>query len=374
MPRQSQRLRWTFTINNYEDQTGIPTDVVEYMIEAHEVGASGTPHIQGFCILKEAKTLNQMKEYCPTAHFEATRATSYQNYLYCAKGEQTHTEWMAEKETGPNWGKNAIFVETGTRPTAPINAHKKKPQDTTYAEALAAGTVREGLDIVKKRKARDYCLHGESIEGNLKRAKALPPTNSKFLLADFNRAELDLTKAVLLCGKSNTGKTQWALAHFKNPLFVTHVDKLKKLNPDHDGIVFDDMSFTHWPAEGVIHLLDMDCEREIHARYGNITIPAGVKKIFTTNKQNPFYTAEIEAEQKNAIERRYTRITVDKPLFGVDTIFDAVTVSAFDQMVGAHKAIPQVVQPPEKWSIHEGCAPLLPLIYDDPDDEMNQVD
>lgn len=309
---QSQRLNWTFTINNYVNEDGeeetMDDTICTYLIEAHEVGESGTPHIQGYCQLKVPMRLNQLKQVCPLAHFEVARGTPYQNFLYCAKGEQTHQEWIESKENGPNYGKNAQFLEWGPRPKAPINAHKKKPADTTYAEAIAATTIAEGMEIIKKRKARDYCLHGDAIERNLKKAKTGAKNyNSRFLETDFNIPLRDLSKASLFCGPTNIGKTQFALAHFKNPLLVCQPDDLKKLHPDHDGVVFDDMSFKHQPITSVIHMLDLDCERSIWARYGNATMPANLRRIFTFNGENPFYKDEEPDEQKAAVERRLQR-------------------------------------------------------------------
>lgn len=338
-----------------------------YLIEAHEVGEEGTVHIQGFCILKNQMRIGQLKELCPKAHFEAARGTPYQNYLYCAKGEQTHEEWVQFKDGGPNYGKNACFLEWGQRPRAPINAHKKKPPDDTYEQALQAPTVREGLEIVMKRKARDYCLHGDAIERNLKAAKK-QTYYSKFQLSEFIRDPILLDKAVFICGTSNTGKTEWALAHFKNPLLVRHIDKLKTLSPDNDGIVFDDMSFEHWPAESVIHLLDMNCDSQLHVRYGTVTIPANTRKIFTSNKTNIFYKDEVPEEQKVAIERRYKRVLVyanlydPHPVVPLSDVAPATNVNAWDRLVGArpvtqHYPMPERFNP---YSLPVGFEPTAP--------------
>lgn len=121
-------------------------------------------------------------------------------------------------------------------------------------------------------------------------------------------SEQPLNKSTLFYGSSGLGKTHYALAHFKKPLFISHIDGLKQLSPDNDGIVFDDMSFRHWPVEAVIHLLDSDLARDLNVRYGTVHVPAGVKKIFTHNTSNPFYNDEmIDPEQKEAIERRLSR-------------------------------------------------------------------
>ena len=76
------------------------------------------------------------------------------------------------------------------------------------------------------------------------------------------------------------------MSHFgdKGCLFVTHSDDLKAWDPKrYDGIVFDDMSFTHMPLSAQKFLLDWKDDRTIHCRYANAHIPAKTKKIFTCN-------------------------------------------------------------------------------------------
>ena len=122
----------------------------------------------------------------------------------------------------------------------------------------------------------------------------------------------DWTKNWLVFGKAGTGKTQWALAHFQNPLLVSHTDDLKEFDPeDHDGIVFDDMSFKHLPSDGIIHLLDKEIDRSIHARFYNAEIPAGVPKIFCHNNDDIFIpTTGVSDEVLAGIKRRYNVIQV----------------------------------------------------------------
>lgn len=119
----------------------------------------------------------------------------------------------------------------------------------------------------------------------------------------------------LLHGPSNLGKTHYALAHFTNPLLVSHIDRLKQLSPDHDGVVFDDMSFRHWPIESVIHLVDKEFTRDINVRYGTIQIPSNTKKIFTYNTAYPFYNSDPPQEQMDAVNRRVVKIELLDKLF-----------------------------------------------------------
>lgn len=85
-------------------------------------------------------------------------------------------------------------------------------------------------------------------------------------------------------GNAGVGKTDYGLSHFKNPLIVSHIDKLKFFNPNfHDGIVFDDMSFIHFPLSAQKHLLDWSNDREINVKHDIVHIPKHTRKIFTYN-------------------------------------------------------------------------------------------
>lgn len=127
--------------------------------------------------------------------------------------------------------------------------------------------------------------------GLLKAKEAFYPltTAPKFSLLDYPLWQPITVwdRTYVLYGPAGTGKTEWALAHFASPLMVSDIEDLKAFDPDtHDGIVFDDVSFLHWPRTTQIHLSDVDHARSIHLRYANVSIPAGTRKIITTNVLN----------------------------------------------------------------------------------------
>jgi len=78
---------WCFTLNNYtvlqeEELLQIPC---QYIVIGREVGASGTPHLQGFIYFSDAKTLKRMKKYNTAMHLEKMRGTTDQAADYCIK-------------------------------------------------------------------------------------------------------------------------------------------------------------------------------------------------------------------------------------------------------------------------------------------------
>lgn len=100
--------------------------------------------------------------------------------------------------------------------------------------------------------------------------------------------QLQLTSVVTaIIGPSGCGKTSWAMRVAPKPaLWCRHMDDLRKLRPHHHKcIIFDDMDFKHMPRTAQIHIVDTHMPSSIHVRYGTVTIPAGLHKIFTGNEK-----------------------------------------------------------------------------------------
>lgn len=122
-------------------------------------------------------------------------------------------------------------------------------------------------------------------------------------------------RVLYIWGASGTGKTQWACHLFSSPLLVSHVDTLREYDPSrHDGIVFDDMSFTTgFTTEDLIAICDWDLPRTVRCRYSNAIIPRHTRKIFTSNKT---IWENFPVDPAGAISRRITKtIHVVGPTF-----------------------------------------------------------
>jgi len=305
---------WLMTINNYgpddEEAFRQRTELFKCAIFGREVGENGTPHLQAFVSFHTKKRGTAISAIWPRSHQQVANGTPWENFLYCAKGSQPKAEWDTMKQHGPNYGKDAYVERFGDAP--------KPPNESPYKEVFAmleAGTsVHDAMKYVAKELPRDYALHGTNIKANLMLYK-VPPFVHKYKWDQFIRPLEVLDKHILIYGGTSLGKTAYALAHFQNPLYVKQIDTLRRLTPDHDGIVFDDMCFKHMDPEALISLLDWDYPREVHCRYSNATIPARLPCIFTHNTADPFTTRETPHDQYLAIERRYRRVFITEKLF-----------------------------------------------------------
>lgn len=250
---------WLLTFNNptVRDIRNVKGLEYTYLVIAKEVApTTGTNHYHCFLILKNNMRFSGLKRVCGRA-----------NIKWC--------QYPSKAEAYVRKGGNIIFEEDRRRPG------KRSDLDAVASEVVEGRSLR----AIALEHPSTFIRYNRGITTFRDVVQPIS-TSAQYTLGSFQDWEpiTDWTKAIILYGDSGIGKTQFALAHFRNPLMVTHMDDLKQFQQEiHDGIVFDDMAFNHLPREAQIHLTDYDFARTIHARYVAARIPAKTKKIFTTN-------------------------------------------------------------------------------------------
>lgn len=163
---------------------------------------------------------------------------------------------------------------------------------TKYGCALSASTVEEGLLLIAEHHPRDYCLNRQRIFESLtmhKRMLMTPKETPNYQWNEYGvsvRAMIEeawSTKTIVLHGPTSLGKTSLALSMGKSPLLVSHLDRLKSIPLGTTHLVLDDMSLAHLPRTTILHLTDLEHDRDIHVRYNVATLPSGLPRILTTN-------------------------------------------------------------------------------------------
>jgi hypothetical protein len=161
---------------------------------------------------------------------------------YTMKGEQSHEEFVAQHEHGPNYGKNTdVYQSDGL-----LTEERAKMSRTEMGEAMRdASSVEEAVNIGWENDPIWMMQFGDRAESMLRKRKG-GYMEKDYELKDFERPALDLSKPVLLPGKAGMGKTHYAMAHGKYPLRIKTLDDLKKIVPGTtDLLVFDDDSSLH---------------------------------------------------------------------------------------------------------------------------------
>lgn len=125
MPRSPQAQNWCFTVNNHSDadldrlrEFGSEA-ICRFLIFGFEVGDSGTPHLQGYLVLRSPSKKTRIwlkRNVSDRAHWEKANASHELCSDYCRKGIQSHEEWVQEGVDGENFGKEASVEEYGELP------------------------------------------------------------------------------------------------------------------------------------------------------------------------------------------------------------------------------------------------------------------
>lgn len=287
-------------------------NAIKYAVLGKEVcPTSGRLHLQyyiEFSYSMPRTTFQNRAHY--QCNYAARNGSPDSASLYCKKGEQSHKEWKEHHEHGENYGLNADFYEWGE-----ISEQGKRTDLHDVIDDIQAGMKEHQLSLTHRacfRKHMKWCqrmiqLHGNHVE-RAEHSLAENCLNLRVHPIPFDHP--DWIGSAAVGGNAGCGKTDFALSHFKNPLIVSHVDKLKCFNPNfHDGIVFDDMSFTHFPLSAQKHLLDWTNDREINVKHDIAVIPKHTRKIFTYNYgEFPF------DETNTAIKDRLYVLETDRSL------------------------------------------------------------
>lgn len=277
-----QSQRFCFTINNYSDseiqlcRTAV-NNWCSYICFGLEVGESGTPHIQGYLELptkKRASTVNRLLGN--RAHLEIAKGSLEENQKYTSK--------TREDDANPN----LIWEEYGI-PNPKLGGKRKRETNIDFMELvdfISSGAEVKAIIQKFPELSVKYLPNICKMRDILTKDDTLTPFFGPYQWATPPGFGSDVLwrRCLWLHGPSGIGKTQFACSLVDRPLFVRHVDTLKKFNStDYGGIIFDDMNFNHWPREAQICLLDTEMPTSIHVRYGVVQLPAYTKRIFTSN-------------------------------------------------------------------------------------------
>lgn len=86
--------RWVFTINNPTsgDEEGVKElrAAASYCIVGREVGASETPHLQGYVVFAKPWRRMRLARLLPRAYLHVAHGTSPENQAYCSKVRSVH--------------------------------------------------------------------------------------------------------------------------------------------------------------------------------------------------------------------------------------------------------------------------------------------
>ncbi|AIF76280.1 Rep [Bat associated circovirus 9] len=265
--------RWCFTINNptpAEERhlREIPVNQVDYLIAGREVGAQGTPHIQGFVNFVKKKTLNQVKLFVgPRAHVEKARGSDEQNRDYCSKDGD-------------------ILVDVGC-PRRPGARHD-------LASAVSTALSTGDLGQVAQSHPETYVKYHRGLAELIKASNKLPRRAWK-------------TEVHVHVGPPGCGKSKWA-SEFADPEVTYWKPPRNKWwdgYASHEVVILDD--FYGWlPFDELLRI----CDRyplEVEVKGGLVPFLARTV-IITSNKMPQEWYSSDAVPHAEALYRRITTL------------------------------------------------------------------
>lgn len=185
MTSQPRARNWTFTLNNYQNDTPLryDPDLMKYLIMGRETAPdTGTPHLQGYVQMTKLLRLTQMKKVHPRAHWEIARGTPVQNRTYCIK-DGDYEEFGSMITTGTKNKKRYEelrdqILEGATM--ADLHTQMRSITEFQFCEKMISYTLKP-----RTEKPHVYYVYGPTGMGKTRWATSLDP-ESYYILNNFN--------------------------------------------------------------------------------------------------------------------------------------------------------------------------------------------
>lgn len=194
---------------------------------------------------------------------------------------------------------------------------------TSYLSLALQGETKRAEDAFSRAHPREYLLNLGKVRANIRQLANPGIDETKFEPDSFPtllqvQSDWKEDTTLVLSGPSDYGKTHFALALLKRTspdldvLFVGNKEALCGFDPTAHTILFDDFAFCDWKREDIIHALDCEHEAQIRILYGYARIPAGTRRVITTNL---CFAELFPFPGTDPIRRRVTWVDVTEKLY-----------------------------------------------------------
>lgn len=189
----------------------------------------------------------------------------------------------------------------------------RNPSGAQYIDLAREGKFEEAKEDFINRHPRDYAIHGDRIESNLRRLRPRT-TDVRYGLGTFRTPGLERWRrdkeTLVLWGASGVGKTKLAQAICgADYILIRHLTHLRT-RKEGQPIIFDDIDWKQLATEEVIHLCDLDDETQVNIKHSYAYIERGCCRIITANSADIF-----PSDPHGAIQRRVFVYECCAPLY-----------------------------------------------------------
>lgn len=252
--------RVCYTLNNYSDEEYVAFKDWErpsYNIVGREVGAEGTPHLQGYAEFPSAVRLTTLKKFNGRAHWEAAKGNAKSNIAYCSKED---SGWVARGEPKVQ-GKRNDLCEV-------------------------------------RQRAKDEGMRGVTLTCNMQQIKVA----EKYLTYHEDTRDWE-PEVYWYWGPTGTGKSRDARIECnRDDVYVKNNDsKWWDRYDGHECVIIDDFRDSWWPLTVMLALLDR-YEYTVEVKGG--TRQFRPRRIWVTSAFSPMQCYRGTGESINQLLRR----------------------------------------------------------------------
>nr|DAV89166.1 MAG TPA: Putative viral replication protein [Cressdnaviricota sp.] len=291
---------WCLTINKPKGQFEELPDGIRYLVSGIEAAPkTGHIHLQMYIELSAAKPESAVKTMFPGAHVEPRISTGIHAANYCKKGEQSSEEFRKMGTGGPNFGKNANFVEFGD--CQKVDQPRGKRNDL----ALVAKCIVDGMSL-RRAAMQDPATYIRNYKGIANfRALINKPLDYRPNL-----------KVHLFIGATRLGKTYHARINLK--CWPKPVGKGNWFDgyDGHKKVVVDEF-YGQWPLAEFLEITD-PYNVVVQTKGGHVQFEPDLI-VFTTNTHPRDMYLDHPLERREAFFARFHTVTwfYDKQMFMV---------------------------------------------------------
>lgn len=279
MPDKDARSRsWCFTYNNWtsDGEAKVREVQARYIVYGREVGKKGTPHLQGYVVFRNGKSLSAVRKLFPKGiHFERSRGDVNDNYKYCTK--------------------DGDFWETGEKPLSQKEKGEKEQERWASVKKSAQEGKLEEID------PKIYVTHYRTLRAIASDHQRRPPST-------------DETTGIWYYGESGAGKTTIARTSHGDDYFLKAPTKWWDGYKNQEVVILDDLDCYH---KGLGYYIKMWGDKwPFVAEVKGSSLTIRPKKFIVTSQYRPEDIWD-DDETISAVRRRFKFVHVknfgDKP-------------------------------------------------------------
>lgn len=263
--------------------------ISDWFVGQEETSTHGMKHIQCIFGFKSPRTLAAIKNKLPCSENIQITDTPQSMLKYCTDESK----------------RSGNLYQSGDVPDF-SNKKKSQQQNDLIQAAINTGSFEAAMQHIRNHDISFYIMQNKKLAQFFENEFTLPD-KAKYDISTFKIAPITIpeNKTLVFVGETNIGKTQFALAHFKNPLLIRSKQDWNRFNPTvTDGIVLDDINFKKWNSTTVLHTLERETPVTMDVKYGSVRIPPGVPKIVCINHLDELYPQDLPEYHRAAIDRR----------------------------------------------------------------------